>query len=432
MSGLVETDLGRFPEDWPFKPIGEVFDTQLGKMLSQRARGGDDPQPYLRNKNVQWGYIDLTDVLTMDFSEREQAKFKLQPGDLLVCEGGVVGRAALWNGAITECYYQKALHRLRPTNGSITNEFMLYWLRFAFEIQNLYGVSGASSTIAHLPAAQLRALDVPIPPLPEQKKISHILSTVQRAIEAQERIIQTTTELKKALMHKLFTEGLRNEPQKQTEIGLVPESWEVVKLGTLFEKQPQNGIYKHKRDYGSGTQILRIDDFSNDGDVVIKAGNRVTLARSEIDTYRLDPGDIVINRVNSLSHLGKTALIGGISDEMVFESNMMRFSVNESQVLKEYLFKYLNSPMTKKQIIGTAKRAVAQSSINQGDVKSIIVPRPSLEEQGEIVTALGSTEAKIAHSTNKAAVIRDLFRTLLHELMTAKIRVHELEITACA
>ncbi len=140
-------------------------------------------------------------------------------------------------------------------------------------------------------------------------------------------------------------------------------------METLFEKEPQNGIYDYKNDYGSGTQILRIDDFSNDGDVVIKARYLVALSRNEIDTYGLKPGDIVINRVNSFSHLGKTALIGQIDDEMVFESNMMRFSVDESPVRKEYVFKFLNSPLTKKQIIGTAKRAVAQSSINQGDVK---------------------------------------------------------------
>ncbi|MGJ3244102.1 MAG: restriction endonuclease subunit S [Opitutales bacterium] len=285
----------------------------------------------------------------------------------------------------------------------------------------------------------LREFKLSLPPLPEQKKIAHILSTVQRAIEAQERIIQTTSELKKALMHKLFTEGLPRrslgeggppvyEPQKQTEIGPVPESWEVVELGTLFDKQPQNGLYKPKKDYGSGTQILRIDDFSNDGDVVTRARNLVTLARSEIETYGLEPGDIVINRVNSLSHLGKTALIGEIDAEMVFESNMMRFSVDESNVRKEYVFKFLNSPLTKKQIIGTAKRAVAQSSINQGDVKSMIVPKPSIEEQTEIVRALDATEAKIAHASDKVAVLQGLFRTILHELMTAKTRVHELEL----
>jgi len=306
-------------------------------------------------------------------------------------------------------------------------KFLAYQLGID-SIQQYVAMNKRGATIKGITRDCLEQIRLNLPPLPEQRKIAHILSTVQRAIEAQERIIQTTTELKKTLMHKLFTEGLRNEPQKQTEIGPVPESWEVVELGTLFEKQPQNGIYKHKRDYGSGTQILRIDDFSNDGDVVTRAGNLVTLARSEIETYGLEPGDIVINRVNSLSHLGKTALIGEIGDEMVFESNMMRFSVDESQVLKEYVFKFLNSPLTKKQIIGTAKRAVAQSSINQGDVKSIIVPKPSLKEQEKIVKALDATEAKIAHATDKAALLQDLFRTLLHELMTAKTRVQELEV----
>jgi len=95
--------------------------------------------------------------------------------------------------------------------------------------------TGAS--VPTLDRNSFKTLPVLVPPLPEQKKIAHILSTVQRAIEAQERIIQTTTELKKALMHKLFTEGLRNEPQKQTEIGPVPENWEVCKVGDVAKIQ---------------------------------------------------------------------------------------------------------------------------------------------------------------------------------------------------
>ncbi len=77
-------------------------------MLSQRARRGDDPKPYLRNKNVQWGRIDTPDLLMMDFSPRERERLLLHKGDLLVCEGGFPGRAAIWTGDLDECYYQKA------------------------------------------------------------------------------------------------------------------------------------------------------------------------------------------------------------------------------------------------------------------------------------------------------------------------------------
>ena len=145
MNAFVETEVGYLPKTWKLQRLGDVFETQLGKMLSQKAHGGDAPRPYLRNKNVQWGSIDTSDMLQMDFSEREKAKFQLRSGDLLVCEGGVPGRSAIWNGTIQECYYQKALHRLRPRNDSMINKFMLHWLRFAFDLQNLYGVAGGSS-----------------------------------------------------------------------------------------------------------------------------------------------------------------------------------------------------------------------------------------------------------------------------------------------
>ena len=309
----------------------------------------------------------------------------------------------------------------------IDRDFLYFYLR---KIEDYIDSLGSGAIFKAINKSQMSELPINEAgiELPEQKKIAHILSTVQRAIEVQERIIQTTTELKKTLMQKLFTEGLRGEPQKETESGPVPESWWMLKLGTLFDKEPQNGLYKPKKDYGTGTQILRIDGFSNNGDVVQRASNRVALSEKEIATYGLEVGDIVINRVNSLSHLGKTALIGAIGESMVFESNMMRFSVDESKAKKEFVFKFLNSTFAKKQIIGSAKRAVAQSSINQGDVKAILIPTPSLEEQAKIARILETTEQKIANAVQKKTVLYDLFCTLLHELMTANIRVHELEI----
>ncbi len=411
--------------NWQSRQLGVLATTTSGGTPSRKRKdyyGGSIP--WVKSGELNDDFIfDTEEHITEAGLKNSSAKLFPSGTVLIALYGATVGKTSILR---TDASTNQAVCGITPGPDLDAGYLRYHLISLRRELlSHRYG--GAQPNISQ---QIVRNQKIAYPPLPEQKKIAHILSTVQRAIEAQERIIQTTAELKKALMHKLFTEGLRNEPQKQIEIGPVPESWEVVELGTLFRKQPQNGIYKHKRDYGSGTQILRIDDFGNDGDVVTRAGNRVALAHSEIENYGLEPGDIVINRVNSLSHLGKTALIGAIGDEMVFESNMMRFSVDESQALKEYVFKFLNSPLSKKQIIGTAKRAVAQSSINQGDVKSIIVPKPSLEEQCKIVEALDATEAKIAHSTHKATVLRDLFRTLLHELMTAKTRVHELEIPA--
>ena len=343
-----------------------------------------------------------------------------EAGDILMSVRAPVGATNICHG---KSCIGRGIAAIRPKG--IDRDFLYFYLK---KIEAYVDGLGSGAIFKAINKSQLAELPINQAgiPRPEQKKIAHILLTVQRAIEAQERIIQTTTELKKTLMHKLFTEGLRNEPQKQTEIGPVPESWEVVRLGTLLAREPQNGLYKPKKDYGAGTQILRIDDFSNAGDIVAIAINRVILSVDEIRIYGLDAGDIVINRVNSLSHLGKTALVGSIGEAMVFESNMMRFSVNESMVRKEYAFKFLNSSLAKRQIIESAKRAVAQSSINQGDVKALRIPKPSLAEQLEIAGALEIIELKISTAVGKKVALQDLFRTLLHELMTAKIRVHDL------
>ena len=204
-----QTEIGLVPKSWEVVKLGDLFDTQLGKMLSQKARTGDDPKLYLRNKNVQWGAIDTTDLLSMDFNERERGKFILVPGDLLVCEGGEPGRAAIWNGAVKECYYQKALHRLRPKSDTISNEFLAHWLEFALRYQDLYGVAGASSTIAHLPEVQLKMLQVPLPSRNEQDTMVESLNTVDNKIALHQSKHAALTTLFRTLLHQLMTAQIR-------------------------------------------------------------------------------------------------------------------------------------------------------------------------------------------------------------------------------
>ncbi len=135
-SGYKQTEVGVIPEDWDVSVVGYEFDVQLGKMLDT-AKNIGAPKPYLGNRNVQWGKIDITDLPTMRMTRSDMERFRLKRGDLLVCEGGDVGRAAIWSASIEECYYQKALHRLRPLRG--------FDSRLMVELLHQWSVSGVFS-----------------------------------------------------------------------------------------------------------------------------------------------------------------------------------------------------------------------------------------------------------------------------------------------
>ncbi len=278
----------------------------------------------------------------------------------------------------------------------------------------------------------LSKLEIPLPPLHEQRAIARVLRTVQETKEKTEAVIAAAKELKKSLMKHLFTYGPVPVDQadqvklKETEIGPVPEDWEVVEFGKLIKTGPQNGLYKPQSFYGSGVPIVRINDFPNEGGVVTSTTLRVRLDIDETEKYGLKPNDILVNRVNSLSHLGKTAFVPHLSEPFVFESNMMRLQVQNRRVFPMFAFRFLCSNRGRWQLQGRAKRAVAQSSINQGDLRSVIFPLPSLAHQEMSNFMLQVVEAKTAVEIDKLTALNQLFKTLLHDLMTAKIRVHDL------
>lgn len=104
------------PDYWRLGPVYAYFDVRLGKMLSPERASGDHPRPYLRNANVHWFDLSVEDLAVMSFEPHERRRYRLEPGDLVVCEGGAgVAEAAVWRGEVDECYYQKSLHRVRAT-----------------------------------------------------------------------------------------------------------------------------------------------------------------------------------------------------------------------------------------------------------------------------------------------------------------------------
>ncbi len=400
---LQQTEIGEFPAAWSIGRVDSAFDIQQGKQVSKKNRDGEHQRPFLRTKNVFWNRLELTDLDEMHFSGAEQTRLELQANDLLVCEGGSIGRTALWNNEVDGCLYQNHLHRLRAKGDKAHPQFGVYWLWYAFDVANLYFGRGNVTTIPNLSQSKLAELPMALPPLPEQKKIAHILSTVQRAIKAQERIIQATTELKKALMHKLFTEGLRNEPQKQTEIGPVPESWEVVEIGDVFKFT--SGKTKPKDTSREPT---------DDQIIPVYGGNGVLGYSVE---SLLDDEVLILGRVGEYcgcAHL--TAPISWVTDNALYAKEKKR-SVNHKYIRTH--FEHLN--------LNQYSNKMGQPLITQGIINRVKFGLPSREEQDEIAHAFETLDTRIAQIKAKRDILQDLFRTLLHELMTAKTRVHELE-----
>lgn len=202
---LKETEIGPLPAHWQVVRLGKVFDIQQGKALSRKKDQGIRPRPFLRTANVHWGYIDLSTLDFMDFTPEEERKYALQEGDLLVCEGGDIGRSAIWENEVSGIYYQNHLHRLRRKTENVEPRFYMYWLQAALTLLGLYRGTGNKTTIPNLSRTRLGAFAIPLPPLPEQQEIARILQAVDRRIQAEEQHKQALETLFKTLLHDLMT-----------------------------------------------------------------------------------------------------------------------------------------------------------------------------------------------------------------------------------
>jgi type I restriction enzyme S subunit len=410
---LQQTEIGEFPLAWEINRIDSAFVIQQGKQVSSRNRAGEHQRPFLRTKNVFWNHLDLSELDEMHFSEAEQSRLELRANDLLVCEGGSIGRTALWNNEVSGCLYQNHLHRLRQKGDKADPQFTLYWLWYAFDIAKLYFGRGNVTTIPNLSQSTLAELPMAFPPLSEQKGIAHTLATVQRAIKAQESIIQTTTELKHALMQKLFSEGLRGEPQKETEIGLVPESWEVVPLSEVCQFLSGGTPSKQNPEFWQGS-IPWVSPKDMKRPRLQDAQDHISQEGLESGS-KLAPAGSVLVVVRGMI-LAKTVPVA-LAEVPVAINQDMKAIVPGPKLTSDYLL-YSLEAFRENLFKRVGRSGHGTCTLMGHEIADLQIPLPPIRSQHEIAETILTTDKKILSSTIKQSTLSALFESSLNTLMT--------------
>lgn len=189
---------------WECQQFSDITTSRLGKMLDTKHQTGTCKYPYLANFNVQWFRFELGNLNEMDFNEKEREEFCLEDGDLLVCEGGEIGRCAVWHNQIKKCFFQKALHRVRCNQDIILPDYLSWWFKYNCENGGFTAIEGAKATISHLTGTKMKMLDVTVPPIELQEQFVDIIHQVDKSKSAVQKALNETQMLFDSLMQEYF------------------------------------------------------------------------------------------------------------------------------------------------------------------------------------------------------------------------------------
>ena len=194
----------RNDKSWPIHNFSDIASSRLGKMLDAKQQTGKYSYPYLANFNVQWFNFNVDNLNQMDFNEAEQKEFELRDGDLLVCEGGEIGRCAVWHNEIQPCFFQKALHRVRCNRQLVQPDYLAWWFKYNCNHGGFAEIAGAKATIAHLPGIKLKQLQVALPPLSLQNEFAAFVERIDQQKQTVQQSLEKLELMKKALMQEYF------------------------------------------------------------------------------------------------------------------------------------------------------------------------------------------------------------------------------------
>ena len=429
--------LGRVPQHWQIKRLKHIANVQTGVAKGKDNEGKDTIEvPYLRVANVQDGYLSLDDVATIEIPREDLTRYSLQPGDVLMNEGGdfdKLGRGSVWQGEIEPCIHQNHVFAVRPTavssawlnafTGSLAAQF--YFMGRAKQSTNLASIS--SSNIMELPVAMPPATEVDL-------LLAHLdreTARIDALIEKKNRFIELLREKRQALITHAVTKGLDPSVKMKNSgvewLGEVPEHWAVKRL--KFIAAVQTGIAKGKDNAEKDTvdvPYLRVANVQ-DGYLDLDEVATIEVSTADLPRYLLQPGDVLMNEGGDFDKLGRGHVWHGEIEPCIHQNHV--FAVRPHGVSSEWLNTFTSSAAAQFYFMGRSKQSTNLASISSSNLMELAVPLPSEEEQRLILDGLhrqaSQVNALLAQTERSIELLKERRSALITAAVTGQIDLRD-------
>ena len=416
------TSIGAVPSEW-----------ELVRLMDVCVKGG------LRNPQTEpekeFLYVDVSSISNQTFRivfatptlgkhASSRARKVIRENDVLIATiRPSLKRVALVPKQLDGEICSTALCVLRVKHEAASPYFLFHVFLTDAMTEAIAGLERGSSYPAVTDGNVLSQV-IPLPPLPEQRTIAAILSKIQQAIEVQERIIERTKELKKSLTAKLFTEGLHAKELEETEIGLMPKSWRLVRLGDFVRSKITDGTHVTPKYQNSGVKFVTATNLK-DETIDFTECKLISFEEHEQLTKRCKPeaGDVLLSKVGTLGLVAKVE----DGEEFSIFVQVALIKPKRDMLDSDYLLHTLGSDAMQTQIFKKSSTSTMKY-IGVGKIAELVIPLPTMEEQRAIAGILREVNLKMYNSLHRLRLLRTLFKSMLNQLMTGQIRVNYIDI----
>lgn len=424
-----QTEIGEIPEEWESVPIVEVCKGTTesfldGDWILSKDLDNNGDVRLIQLGNIGEGqFIDSSKKWISFEKFRELDCTLVRTGDILVSRmADPIARSCIVPSLPYKCITAVDVTIVRPNEREFDRNFVDYLFNSKIVLSQAQSLS-AGATRPRISRRNLEQVIIPKPTLQEQQKIASILSTVDDAIQKTDEIIQKTQQLKKGLMQQLLTKGMGHTKFKKTEIGEIPEEWEVVTIDEIKQDSLKNGIFVKNPKWESGFRFLNVVDTYGDAVVQPHQLERIEVADEVAHPFMLKEGDIVFVRSSlKLEGIAQACMIRVTDEPLIFDCHLIKLTPNRKRVNPRYLVEYCRSSIGKKQLISLSK-TTTMTTIHQKNLAEFKFPLPPLLEQDRIASILSALDDKVSEEMRKRKHLETLKKGLMQVLLTGKVRV---------